>query len=124
MTQHFQIKAGQPTSTHPVALNEDRVKLRAKWMAGELQEFLNASNIYEQADALTDLLYYLIGTYVEMGIKPWPLYKIVHCSNMKKLKSNNGIVKDCNGKVQKPSGWKHPDKAIKRAVDHMGNKRV
>lgn len=121
MNKHFQLKAGQPVPTYPIALDAERAKLRAKWMSEELQEFLAASDIYQQADALTDLLYYLMGTYVEMCIKPGPLYEIVHEANMKKLTSPNGIIRDDDGKIQKPFDWKHPDTAIKAAIDHMKN---
>lgn len=119
MARSFQRKAGQPAPKHPSVLDKKRVKLRIKWMKEELQELSDASDIYQQADALTDLLYYLMGTYVEMGINPWTLYKIVHRANMKKITSSGGIIKDGEGKVQKPSGWKHPDQAVRRAIGRM-----
>lgn len=121
MVKQFQLKAGQPVPTYPVALEPDRAKLRAKWMSEELQEFLDASDIYQQADALTDLLYYLMGTYVEMCVKPDPLCKIVHEANMEKLTDPNRIIRDYDGKIQKPLDWHHPDAAIKAAIEHMKN---
>ena len=77
-----------------------------------------AKDIYSQADALTDLLYYLLGTYVEMGIKPDALFTIVHNANMMKLTSVDGIIRSTDGKIQKPSTWQHPDVAIKKVIDN------
>lgn len=113
----FQSVAGQPVSTHPRKLSEDRVSIRIKWMEEEIQEFKEAEDVYSQADALTDLLYYLLGAYVEIGIKPDALFDLVHKTNMMKLTSCEGIIKSKDGKVQKPSDWKHPDVIIKRIID-------
>jgi len=88
-------------------------------MSEELQEFLDASDICRQADALTDLLYYLRGTYAEMGVTPEPLYKIVHEANMRKLADPRGILRDRDGKGQKPPGWRHPVEALKAAIERM-----
>lgn len=70
---------------------------------GDYQEiFITAPDVYSQADAMIDLLYYLLGTCVEMGVKPDPLFQIVHESNMKKLASGSSVIKDSEGKAQKP----------------------
>lgn len=119
LVELFQRSANQPVSTKPVELTKQRVAIRAKWMHEELEEFISANDIYSQADALTDLLYYLLGTYVEMGLKPDGLFSIVHRSNMMKIESSEGIIKDENGKVQKPSNWTHPDISIKALIDHL-----
>lgn len=119
---HFQALAKQPISDKPCALEADRVRIRSNWMLGELEEFQNASNLYDQADALTDLLYYLLGAFVEMGIRPDPIFSIVHDANMSKLNTNSSPVKDEDGKVQKPEGWLHPDDAIRAAIDTMGER--
>lgn len=109
MVAQFQEMARQPVSSSPKQLDKERVSIRAKWMKEEIEEFLEADNIDSQADALTDLLYYLLGTYVEMGVRPDDLFYIVHNANMQKLQTRQGIIKDENGKVQKPISWKHPD---------------
>lgn len=109
MVKTFQLTAGQPVSEIPVLLSKDRVALRIKWMEEELGELQSAESIRDQADALTDLMYYLIGAYVEMGIIPDGPFCIVHHSNMEKLSSPAGIIKDADGKVEKPEDWKHPD---------------
>ena len=121
LVEHFQHSANQPVSQKPVELPKQRVDIRAKGMYEELEDFISANDIYSQADALTDLLYYLLGTYVEMGLKPDALFSIVHRSNMLKIESAEGIIKDENGRVQKPSNWFHPDAYIKELIDNLQN---
>lgn len=119
MVKIFQTAAGQPVSNVPQCLKKERVNIRAKWMSEELQEFLTAPDVYSQADAMIDLLYYLLGTCVEMGIKPDTLFQIIHESNMKKLAFGSSVIKDSDGKVQKPPVWTHPDTAIISAINSM-----
>jgi Uncharacterized protein conserved in bacteria len=115
----FQEFANQPVSKSPRQLDPERVITRAKWMMEELAEFVNADSVYAQADSLTDLLYYLLGAFVEMGIKPDSLFEIVHSANMGKVTATSGIITDSTGKVQKPPEWKHPDEAIKSVIDSL-----
>lgn len=119
MVKIFQTDAGQPVSNVPRCLEKERVDIRAKWMSEELQEFLTAPDLYSQADAIIDLLYYLLGTCVEMGIKPDTLFQIVHESNMKKITSAASAIKDNDGKVQKPLSWTHPDTSLINAINSM-----
>lgn len=112
----FQSQAKQPVSNKPTLLPQDRVSIRYKWMKEELGEFLEAQNIYEQADAIIDLLYYALGTLVELGVEPDELFIMLHEWNLKKL---DKLCYDENGKVVKPEGWKHPDKEIKEIIDRM-----
>lgn len=41
--------------------------------------------VVAQADALVDALYFINGSFVELGVNPEPLHSIVHESNMSKL---------------------------------------
>lgn len=116
LVQAFQSKAGQPVSNKPTLLPFERVLIRYEWMAEELGEFLEAQNIYEQVDSIMDLLYYVLGTLVEMGVKPDELFLILHEWNLKKL---NKICYDEDGKILKPKGWRHPDREIKEIIDRM-----
>ena len=43
-------------------------------MNEEVAEFLVAEDIYEQADAMIDLMYFALGTMVEMGLEPDELF--------------------------------------------------
>ena len=64
----------------PTPLPADRIIHRAGFMAEELAEFLQAApdDLVAQSDALLDLIYFAIGTFVEMGIDPTPLFDAVH----------------------------------------------
>ena len=119
LVAHFQSLANQPVAKSPKALSNERVLCRKKWMLEEIDEFVDATDIYEQVDALTDLMYYLLGAYVEIGVKPDSIFRIVHNSNMAKLFSCEGVVKDDDGKIVKPKEWKHPDDEIRKAIDSL-----
>lgn len=69
---------------HPVCWIK-RSLSRAKWMNEEVAEFLVAEDIYEQADAMIDTMYFALGTMVEMGLEPDELFEIVQQANMAKL---------------------------------------
>ena len=116
LVQKFQEMAGQPIGTSPVFLEQQRCEIRSKWMREEIEEFEAGSTVYEQADAMIDLLYYAIGALVEMGVKPDQLFMLVHEYNIKKLSD-----KRCNedGKVLKPRQWHHPDEEIRQIIDRM-----
>lgn len=116
MVKDFQLKAGQPVSNKPMLLSAERVLIRQKWMAEELDEFLEAQNVYEQVDSIMDLLYYALGTLVELGVKPDELFLMLHEWNLKKLSM---ICYDEDGKILKPKDWRHPDKEIKEIIDGM-----
>ena len=57
-------------------------------MNEEVAEFLVAQDIYEQADAMIDLIYFALGTLVEMGLEADELFDIVQKANMAKLWSD------------------------------------
>lgn len=116
LVKNFQKMAGQPIGEYPQFLSRQRCNIRCKWMREEIEEFENGNTVYEQADAIMDLLYYALGTLVEMGVKPDELFLLVHEFNVKKI-----IGKQCDndGKIMKPYGWHHPDKEIKEIIDAM-----
>lgn len=119
LVAQFQKSANQPVSVSPQKLSPERVAIRAKWLLEELAELIVADTIYSQADALTDLLYYLLGAFVEIGVKPDSLFKIVHESNVQKLDAPSGMITDAVGKIQKPPNWVHPDKQITEVIDSL-----
>lgn len=119
LVKDFQLQAGQPVRNIPTFLSQERALIRFGWMKEELDEFLEAQNVYEQADSIMDLLYYSLGTLVELGVKPDDLFLLLHKWNLKKL---NDICYDDKGKVLKPKGWRHPYNEIKEIIDSMNIK--
>ncbi len=116
--KEFHDKFGHPCPDQPVMLDKKRSLSRAKWMNEEVAEFLIADNIYEQADAMIDLLYFALGTMVEMGLEPDELFSIVQEANMSKLWSDGKPhYNPKDGKVIKPEGWEDPTPKIKAYID-------
>lgn len=119
LVRTFQHYAGQPTADKPVMADADRVKTRIKWITEELEEYREAETIYEQADALIDTLYYLLGAFVDSGIGADRLFEIVHQSNMRKISPDVTIVRDEDSKIEKPAHWTHPDLEVKAEIDRQ-----
>jgi predicted HAD superfamily Cof-like phosphohydrolase len=117
MVRDFHIRFNHPTARTPQALNNDRVTARGKWMQEELDEFHDAKNIYEQADAMIDLIYFALGTLVEMGIEPDEIFEIVHNANMSKLWPDGKPHYNNDGKTIKPAGWKDPEPLLRDSID-------
>jgi predicted HAD superfamily Cof-like phosphohydrolase len=109
-----------PVSETPVMLRLERAKERAGFMIEEIEEFIESENIYEQADAMIDLIYFALGTLVEMGVKPDGLFDIVHEANMTKLWSDGKVHRrESDGKVIKPPEWEDPEPKIKAEIDSI-----
>ena len=118
----FQIKFGHPVSEVPVMMQADRAKKRYSWMLEEIDEFIAAEDIVEQADAMIDLMYFALGTLVETGVKPDALFKIVHNANMSKLWEDGKPHYNAEGKTIKPAGWEDPHVKLEKAIQDMCNK--
>jgi hypothetical protein len=91
--------------------NNTRKIKRSGWMLEELAEFLQADTPEDEIDALCDILYFVIGTFCEMGYRPGTAFTAVHQANMKKNQSINGA------KVTKPEGWLSPQAIIKNDIE-------
>ncbi len=116
----FHEKFGHPSADSPTFLEKERAKNRSKWIMEEVAEFLVAQNIYEQADAMIDLIYFALGTLVEMGIKPDDLFEIVQNANMSKLGADGKpIYNKKDGKIIKPENWEDPAPKIKFLIDNL-----
>ncbi len=99
-------------------LDTKRALSRGKWMNEEVAEFLVAKDIYEQADAMIDLIYFALGTMVEMGLEADELFDIVQSANMAKLfPDGKPHYNPKDGKVIKPEGWEDPTPKIKAYID-------
>ena len=109
---------GSPVSETPVLMPEQRAKFRSGFMLEEIQEFIDSKNIYDQADAMIDLIYFALGTLVEMGVKPKEIFDIVHNANMTKIWSDGKVHRrEGDGKVIKPPEWEDPYPKIKNIID-------
>lgn len=114
--REFQEKFGQPYRETPMKLDDSRAKIRSSWMLEEVGEFLEADNVIDQSDAMIDLVYFAIGTMVEMGVKPEKIFNEVHKANMSKLWEDGKPRFDEKGKVIKPDNWQTPEPIIEEIL--------
>lgn len=118
--REFHEKFGHPVAKKPTMLDTKRVLSRGKWMNEEVAEFFVAKDIYEQADAMIDLLYFSLGTLVEMGLEADELFDTVQRANMAKLWSDGKPhYNPKDGKVIKPEGWEDPAPKIRAYIDKI-----
>ena len=115
----FQRSFGHPYREKPEMIDAERVRIRANWMLEEINEFLEADEIVEQADAMIDLMYFAIGTLVEMGVKPDALWQIVQDANMAKLWPDGKPHHREDGKTIKPPEWKDPHDKLKAEIERQ-----
>ncbi len=102
--------AERPTARLPAGVAAVRLAL----LEEELQEYreaLAAEDLVAVADALTDLLYVLLGTFVSHGLQEVAeaLFAEVHRSNMTKRCADGEVRYREDGKVLKPPCYEPPD---------------
>ena len=115
----FHRLAGQPAPDTPRPLDHDRAEIRAAWMREELGEFLEATSVVDQSDAIIDLMYFALGTLVEMGVPAESLFEIVHLANMRKFANGDALRRPEDGKVMKSSDWLSPEEALARELTDL-----
>ncbi len=135
---------GKPTTF------KDYLLARRDWIIEECFELSVATGMEDIAgiiDALVDLLYFIHGTAVSIGIDLDPFFEIVHKANMDKFfdcpdcsgmgkKSDLLICSRClgsgitamykdDGKLTKPAGWTPPDltKELERQRNPNGKEK-
>lgn len=115
--KEFHEKFGHPVSNKPIALSGERAKKRYNWMLEEINEFIESSDLIDQSDAMIDLIYFALGTMVEMGVKPEKIFDIVHEANMSKLWEDGRPRYNEEGKTIKPSNWEDPYPKLKIEIE-------
>lgn len=122
IVQKFHKAVRHPTGEAPKVLIGDEKKRRIAWMQEELNEFQDAKCMTDQCDALGDLLWFVVGTMVCMGIKPGDILGPITTANMSKIGSD-GYVKyrEADGKIQKPEGWEPPEAELAELLTQRYN---
>ena len=95
-------------------LSADTIALRVSLIQEELDEYRKAAaagDLVEVADALSDLMYVVLGSYVAHGLHlhAEPLFEEVHRSNMSKLDDDGEPIFREDGKVLKSDRFEQPD---------------
>lgn len=122
--REFHKAFGHPVADQPQPMLPSRALKRVKWMHEEIDEFLHSTleskdtvdTITGQADAMIDLIYFALGTLVEMGVKPEELFNIVQRANMAKLHADGKAHYNADGKVVKPAGWQPPEPQLRAEI--------
>lgn len=107
--------------------NGGEVLTRSSYILEELIELLRAETIEEQSDALIDIMYFVLGTFTLMGVKPEKLFDIVQAANMGKLWEDGLPRFDEQMKWIKPPGWKErhaPEAKIREEIKRQSCDRV
>ena len=107
--KQFHKSFNHPVEEKPTRISKEQAENRANWMKEEIQEFLDADTTVDQADAMIDLMYFALGTMVEMGVNPEPLFDIVQEANMAKLWPDGQVRYRSDGKIMKPDNWTPPE---------------
>lgn len=77
--------------------------------------------LVDQMDALTDINYFTLGSFVVAGVDPQPLFDIVQEANMAKLWPDGKPRYDeyNGGKIKKPEGWEPPEPKLKKEIERQ-----
>jgi predicted HAD superfamily Cof-like phosphohydrolase len=115
MLEEFHRVFGAHLERRPtVDLSGETVALRVSLIQEELNEYQLAAEAHDLvgvADALSDLMYVVLGTYVSHGLQDVAeeLFAEVHASNMSKLDDAGQVIYRPDGKVLKSRRWRPPD---------------
>lgn len=104
----------------PKRLDSDTLNFRVKLIQEEVDELKQATNLVDQVDALIDIMYFVIGSFVTIGVDPSNAFNIVHQANMKKVWSDGKPHYREDGKVIKPEGWESPEWEIEKDLISKG----
>lgn len=116
----FHIAFGHPVAKAPAPMEQRRRKERAGWIEEEMVEFIKADTLVDQCDAITDLMYFAIGTMVELGVSPDKLFDIVQNANMGKLfPDGKPRYRPADGKILKPVGWIAPEPLLEEEINRQ-----
>lgn len=109
----FHVVTDSPVATELTVPPWDRRALRFSLHRQEYEQVQKAlldNNLVEIADGLADLIYVLVGTAIEYGMPLDRIWDEVQRANMSKVDPVTGkVIKDSQGKVLKPPGWREPD---------------
>ena len=117
LVKDFHKANGLPVGT--VAISDDfsnisdkdakRIQLRSDLVAEEFQELIGAESCEEIMKEACDLVYVILGTFVEFGWDFDEAFKRVHESNMSKLDAEGKPIYREDGKVLKGPNYHKPD---------------
>lgn len=113
IVKEFHTAGGHPNGEVTQTLSGDEKARRIAWMQEELNEFANSKCLVDQCDAMGDLLWFVVGTMVCMGVEPSDILGPITTANMSKIGADGKVkYRASDGKIQKPEGWVPPEEEI------------
>lgn len=94
MVRQFHETFGHPIATKPGMISKERLLERLDYIrseVNELEDAIEAKDLIEIADALGDAMYFVLGTFVELGVNSQKIMAEIHMSNMTKLWSHDEV---------------------------------
>ena len=89
--------------------DSERIALRSNLVAEEFKELINAESCEEIMKESCDLIYVILGTFVEFGWDLEEAFRRVHQSNMSKLGEDGKPLYREDGKVLKGPNYFKPE---------------
>ena len=110
----FQNATDQTVNHEPSLISTKEANLRYELMAEENKEYFTAcinKDKVEILDACIDMLYILSGTINSNGLQELiePAFNLVHLNNMTKVGPDGKVLRNPEGKILKPEGFKPVD---------------
>lgn len=109
--KEFMAACGQEVNAVPTMPDEATRQLRHSILVEEVMELQYAETNIDALDAITDILYVLLGTAHAYGLgdKLEAAFNEVHRSNMTKVMPDGKVLKREDGKILKPDTYEKPN---------------
>ena len=109
--KEFMAACGQEVNVVPTIPDEGTRQMRHSILIEEVNELQYAETNIDALDAITDILYVLLGTAHAYGLgdKLEAAFNEVHRSNMTKVMPDGKVMKREDGKIIKPDTYEKPN---------------
>jgi len=109
--KEFMTACGQMVNVVPTIPDEGTRQMRHSILIEEVNELQSATTHIDALDAITDILYVLLGTAHAYGLgdKVEAAFNEVHRSNMTKVMPDGKVLKREDGKIIKPDTYEKPN---------------
>jgi len=117
--QKFYDKTGQQRPAQPTTMQVNRRSQLMQYLLSEVVEFGNSRTLIDQIDAATDMLFFVIDLFVELGVDPEMPFMFVWDANMNKLWPDGVAHWDHSvvpSRLLKPDGWVAPESKIEQYI--------
>jgi predicted HAD superfamily Cof-like phosphohydrolase len=108
-----------PWSMTPVNMPNRERQLRSNLLHEEVNDFLYAVTVSDQAHELVDILFLVFGALVSIGVPPKEIFNAVLKANMRKLWPDGNPRFDEDWRIIKPEGWVSAADEIREIVENM-----